>query len=189
MEIVHYSILKLVLTAIELVGYDYFKVKTSNDGIQNRERVFCYELYHRLRQIQDNYCKDLTINGELDKRGRSAFSDEKPDFLFHIPGTDDNNAAIIEVKNTRENIENDIQKMNVFIEKYKNQMGISIIYNQTFSSVEKHIKGIDELKFIKNKEIIFVIAASDPAHIKCKSLLEIMGDYSDRPCVIGGQYE
>ena len=52
---------------------------------------------------------------------------------------------------------------------------ISLIYSQTFSSVEKYIKSLDELYKIENKDSIFIIAASDPAHIKYKSLMEITG--------------
>ena len=177
MEIIHYTILKLVLNAVENMGYPYFKVLASDSPkqTQEREKVFCYEFYHRLRQIQDNYCKDLTLHSEFDRIKTLYNRNEMPDFIFYISETDYSNAAIIEVKNTRQMMENDIQKIENFINQNKCKMGISLIYSQTFFSVEKYIKGIDELHEIKNKDNIFIIAASDPGHIKYKSLMDIIG--------------
>ena len=177
MEIIHYTILKLVLNAVENVGYPYFKVLASDSPkkVLEREKIFCYELYHRMRQIQDNYCKDLTLNSEYDRFRALYKRNEMPDFLFYISETDYSNTAIIEVRNTRQMMENDIHKIEEFINQNKCKMGISLIYSKTFSSVEKYIKGNDELYELKNKENIFIIAASDPAHIKCKSLMEITG--------------
>ncbi|MCL2804569.1 MAG: hypothetical protein FWD26_01340 [Treponema sp.] len=176
MEIMSYNILKLVLDALQIVGYPYYKVPTTDDRnkLQNRERVFCYEFYHRMRQIQDNHCKELTLNGELDKRGRINYNNEIPDFLFHIPGTDSNNEAIIEVKNSLQII-TDLQKIDRFINEHNYKFGILIIYNNTFSKVQKEVKNSREkLTNIKNKENIYIIAASDHAHIKHILLSDIL---------------
>src|SRR5438093_1468159 len=54
-----------------------------------RERVYCYELYHQLRNaLPSNFpCK---LHGEVDKLGhslfRSALEGAKPDFIVHVPG-------------------------------------------------------------------------------------------------------
>ena len=176
MDSFHYNILNLVGRAAENVGYPYYKVTTSENPqkLHDRERVFCYELYHRMRQIQDNYCKDLTINGELDKSGRLDYDSEKPDFLFHIPGTDNHNEAIIEVKNVLQ-VEADLKKINVFIKHHKYKVGILFVYNHSLIAVEKFIKKNNELFDIECKDKIYIIAGNDPAHIKCKSLMEITG--------------
>jgi hypothetical protein len=176
MEIMSYTILKLVLDALYNVGYSYFKIPTTDDKYktQNRERVFCYELYHRIRQIQDNSCKNLTLNGELDKRGRANYNNEIPDFLFHIPGTNNFNEAIIEVKNTLQII-GDLQKIDKFISEHNYKLGILLVYNHTFSKVQKEFKSIKEdLANIKNKENIYIIVASDPVHIKHKLLSDML---------------
>jgi hypothetical protein len=175
MGITSYTILKLVLDALQIVGYPYFKIPTADDEYKvQRERVFCYELYHRMRQIQDNYCKDLTINGELDKRGRKNYNKEIPDFLFHIPGTNNFNETIIEVKNTLQII-GDLQKIDNFISEHNYKFGILLIYNNTFFKVQKEIKFIrEDLANIKNKENIYIIAASDPGHIKHMLLSDVL---------------
>jgi len=50
MEIISYNILKLILNTLQIVGYPYYKVPTTDNKnkLQNRERVFCYELYHEM---------------------------------------------------------------------------------------------------------------------------------------------
>jgi hypothetical protein len=64
-----------------------------------RERVYCYELYHQLRCI----CPALSISAEPDKRGNSAFpagiKRPNPDLIFHVPGSNDDNLAVVEVEN------------------------------------------------------------------------------------------
>ena len=177
MEIIHYSVLRLVLNAVENIGYPYFEVPTIDNPrkLQERERVFCYELYHRMRQTQDNYCKSITLNSKSNRAKRISLHSETPDFIFYVSETDANDTAIIEVRNTRRMIENDIQKIDDLISQDKCKVGISLIYSQTFSSVEKYIKSLDELREIENKDSIFIIAASDPAHMKYKSLVKITG--------------
>jgi hypothetical protein len=62
-----------------------------------RERVYCYELYHQLRCLPLN----TTVTAEPDKRGNPSFATGRapnPDMVFHTPGNDSNNAAVIEVE-------------------------------------------------------------------------------------------
>ena len=86
---------------MKLVGPEYFKIITTyNTGGIIRERVFCYELYHQLRQILP---KDdpITLHAEIDKRGHIDFGPDdrrNPDFIFHTPGTHKGNTLVIEVK-------------------------------------------------------------------------------------------
>ncbi|MCL2764071.1 MAG: hypothetical protein FWD40_02170 [Treponema sp.] len=182
MEIISYNILKLVLDTIEHVGYNFFKVPTTDDKqiLLNSERVFCYELYHRIRQLQDNYCKELTLNGVLDNKRRINYKNEIPDFLFHIHGTTSCNGAIIEVKNTLQII-TDLNIIDKFINEYNYKLGILLIYNYTFSKVQKEFKNSkEEYTNIKNKENIYIIAASDPGHIKHLLLSDIL-EYGATP--------
>jgi hypothetical protein len=87
--------------SLESVGQEYFRLTTTYEpsGIV-RERVFCYELYRRIRlTMSDDHA--LSLNGEIDKRGHVDFhpADQKnPDFVFHVPGTHEGNTLVVEVK-------------------------------------------------------------------------------------------
>ena len=59
------------------------------------ERMYCYELYHRWRPLIQSRLSGYVLNGELDKR--AWMWDAIPDFLVHMPNTD-NNALAVEVK-------------------------------------------------------------------------------------------
>jgi len=61
-----------------------------------RERVYCYELYHQLRCRMGS--SQLMLMGEPDKRGHHALPPINPDFILHIPGEINVNAAAIEVE-------------------------------------------------------------------------------------------
>jgi hypothetical protein len=166
------------MKAAENVGCNYYKTPSNNlEKQQNRKQIFCYELYHRMRQLQDNHCKELTLNGELDKSGRAVYNDGKPDFLFHVSGTDSFNEAVIEVKNTLhiKEVKEDIQKINAFIKGHEYKIGILFVYDHALPTVKKFINAIRELDTLESKDSIFVIVAKDPWHIKAISLSEITG--------------
>jgi hypothetical protein len=90
----------------------------------------------------------LILNGEIDKQKHPFFKklDEgyaKPDFLIHIPGSMDENYAIIEVKHsiTTEGILKDLNTLNIFIQKALYKRGIYLIYGDeananSFSQIE-----------------------------------------------------
>jgi len=171
------NIVKLVIEAIKNVSNDYIRIERADGGQQYRERVFCYELYHQMRQIQDDFCKSLIINGELDKRSYSGFNNKVPDFLFHVPGNNDNNEAIFEVKNTLENkdeIINDFKKIDKFINEHGYKIGIFLLYNHSFSDEKQKIKNILEKCEVKNKEKIFIITTKNPSEVECKVYSEIL---------------
>ena len=172
----NYNIVGLVTEAAKNVTAGYYKVETANGEQKYRERVFCYELYHQMRERQKNYFYGLIINGELDKTGNINYKREKPDFVIHVQGTDDRNEAIIEVKNTlqEEDVYKDIGKIDRFIRNHKYKMGIFLTYNQPLSEVEKVIKEIRVLRCIENKENIYIIAADNSKNIEVKQLSEIV---------------
>lgn len=71
-----------------------------------RERVYCYELYHQLRTFSDALegiaagAPDYLLSGEIDKAGLNVITvdgREKPDLVWHVPGTS-RNAVVVEVK-------------------------------------------------------------------------------------------
>jgi hypothetical protein len=118
-----------LITATGRIEDCYFRVQTASKNgptVVYRERVYCYELYHQLRNaIPDN--GEYTLMGELDKRGHEIFHGGKvPDFVFHVPGTMKGNLAVMEVKridnNENDEIQNDCDKLRKFVEeegKYK----------------------------------------------------------------------
>ena len=90
------DILKQAAASIE---GEYFHLPIDGGDPVYRERVYCYELYHQMRARWPESC-EYFLNGEVDKGGHPYFEklgSPKPDFIVHIPGTD-NNYAVIEVK-------------------------------------------------------------------------------------------
>ncbi len=94
-----------LLKASKLISADYFNMEVANTSeLIYRERVYCYELYHRLRQKLPNDFP-FTLQGELDKKNHPIISQAcgeiKPDFLVHMPGNMASNLVIVEVKSSK----------------------------------------------------------------------------------------
>ena len=123
--------------SIKNIESRYFQV-IRYEGLPTwRERVYCYELYHQLR----NYLPKgfpYTLHGEIDKRGQEIICKEfekkpNPDFVVHQPGTKEN-LVIMEVKSSggisEDKIRKDMEKLKTFIDipiGYKN--GIFLVYD------------------------------------------------------------
>lgn len=98
------TFLKALFCATANMGETYFKLPVAYDQkFVFRERVYCYELYHQIRQfIPIDY--PYILNGEIDKLGHPQISSNcgslKPDFLVHNPGkmASVDNLVIVEVK-------------------------------------------------------------------------------------------
>jgi hypothetical protein len=89
----------ILRAATAAVPTEYFLLPLHGAAPIYRERVYCYELYHRLRCLWPER-SHYRLNGEVDKRNHPYFQDDeqpKPDLLIHQPGTGDNFAAV-EVK-------------------------------------------------------------------------------------------
>lgn len=81
-----------------MIDHHYFQIELfGEDRPIFRERTYCYELYHQLRNvIPDNF--HYKLDGELDKNGHPIFRGRRiPDFIVHNPGTM-RNLVVIEVK-------------------------------------------------------------------------------------------
>jgi hypothetical protein len=98
----------------------------------NRERVYCYELYHQMRLL---WPKDSVyrLNGEVDKVGHPYFGAggaPKPDLLVHQPGHR-NNYAIGEVKPWQAvtaGIRKDLTTLALFRNEFWYERAIYLIY-------------------------------------------------------------
>lgn len=88
--------------ATALIEPHYFKLPVA--VLENpvfRERVDCYELYHRLREVLPHDFS-YQLDGELDKNGHPLIHRSvgavKPDFLVHERGVMNKNLVVVEVK-------------------------------------------------------------------------------------------
>ena len=135
--------------ALLKVEGDYFRLVTTynSEGIV-RERVFCYELYHQIRlrianQVLPAEYTPVRLHGESRKQGHPDFDkrDQKdPDFIFHAPGTHNQNILVVEVKGelTAEGISKDFATLTTFL-KYQYQAGVFILFNHSFEQFSQSI--------------------------------------------------
>lgn len=122
--------LPYIVEALNSVEQHYIKLPAIHQasGII-RERVFCYEFYHQLRNtIPHN--REVVINGEIDKRGYPTFDSQNPDFVFHIPGSNAGNAVVCEIKGDvrKPGLRKDLETICHFIEEKNYQSGVLIVF-------------------------------------------------------------
>lgn len=92
----------IIRRASERVGDNYFSLPVENGDDAQLERIYCYELYHQMRDAWPKPCP-FTLSAEVDKRrhpiiGALDGGRVIPDLLVHTPGSMAGNHAIIEVK-------------------------------------------------------------------------------------------
>lgn len=142
------QLIDLITESLGAIDPQYYKLLTAynSEGIV-RERVFCYELYHQIRQLKDNYgaLRNISIHGEIDKSGHTLFeqNDQKnPDFVFHVPGNMIRNSCVVEVKgkiNQKKELIKDLNTIGKFILEYNYLFGISICYNYSLSEIKSRL--------------------------------------------------
>ncbi len=91
---IHWDTFKsaLVSSSCNIDGQFFAVQRYAEEGPEQvqRERVYCYELYHQLRsRLGDSF--PYVLHGELDKRGQEFIetrmkSEPVPDFVVHRPG-------------------------------------------------------------------------------------------------------
>jgi hypothetical protein len=126
--------LQLLEVAVSNVTEQYFQLPVADADTIYRERVYCYELYHQLRCIWDDF--PFSLGGEVDKVGHPHFRNgpyarAKPDLLVHVPGEMARNLASIEVKSVTARVEeltDDLKKLTWFCHHAKYFRGILLIY-------------------------------------------------------------
>ncbi|HSY48261.1 MAG TPA: hypothetical protein VLC46_05575 [Thermoanaerobaculia bacterium] len=92
------TVTEWLLAASSEVGADFMHLPVAGrERAAYRERVYCYELYHRWRSSWDNTFQ-YSLAGEVDKSGHPLIrGNAKPDFLVHVPGMA-RNLLVVEVK-------------------------------------------------------------------------------------------
>ncbi len=131
------NFLRLLLTATARLEPHYFLFQMAGrEDAVHRERVYCYELYHRIRECMPNDYP-YVLDGEVDKAAHPFIVERlgavKPDFIVHIPGTMDRNLTAVEVKsiNARiQDIREDMRILRSFIECARYHKAISLIYGE-----------------------------------------------------------
>lgn len=111
-----------------------------------RERVYCYELFHRIREQMPTDFR-YKLDGELDKSGhpliQKVCGKVKPDFLIHERGMMNRNLVAIEVKPIRASrygIKKDVKTLCCFLEKARYFRAIYLIYGENEKSISKIVR-------------------------------------------------
>ncbi len=149
------------MKATQLIDTHYFKIDVSGSDEQIfRERVYCYELYHHLRNIlRDDF--PYKLDGELDKIGHPMLQDligaKKPDLVVHIPGIMDRNLVVIEVKPISTRIDrfgDDLTTLHLFSNRARYFKAIMLIYGNDESGRIDRLK--EEFRPFSNEEILLI---------------------------------
>jgi len=167
------------------------------------ERHFCYELYHKIRCSMESYYAQnpdtiqLYLQAELKKqqihdvisifpRIQQGLDKEYiPDFLLHSPGHDSHQEVVVEVKtNPRlswEEIKEDLDKLQQFIERYNYNLGIFLYVNVEYQRLINLITTDDHADSIRTdisymNQIRILVKNSLDAPLFEASLGELVGE-------------
>ncbi len=135
--------------ATSLIGPDYFQLPRAGADAAYRERVYCYELYHQLRNVWGGF--PYSLGGEVDKSGQPFFEEgpyaqAKPDLVVHTPGTMVGNLCVVEVKPAGVRAEkgrDDLRKLTWFCRHARYHRGIFLVYGDWDGpqQVEEQVRG------------------------------------------------
>jgi len=133
--------------ATAAVGDTYFLLPILGGNPIQRERVYCYELYHQMRSVWSS--PQYVLNGELDKSGHPKLKDKlgalKPDFLVHSPGSMEENYAAIEVKPavpSRKSIRKDLKSLVKLSREARYRRCLYLIYGRADTELVDRIRDI-----------------------------------------------
>jgi hypothetical protein len=124
----------------------YFRLQIDGGDPIYRERVYCYELYHQMRQRWPA-TTPYYLNGEIDKAAHPILRDlgadtKKPDLLVHQPGYMAGNYAVIEVKSSdagAAGIRKDLASLSLFRTTVGYQRAMYLIYGEHADRVLEQI--------------------------------------------------
>lgn len=171
--------LNALLPATQAIEPKYFRLPIVDGGFQERERVYCYELYHQLRiSLGNDY--HYTLGGEVDKKAHPIIYNHcggiVPDFLVHTPGHmgPEDNLVIMEVKPIRlahpdGHILDDIEKIHCMT-RIENgyYRGIILVFGEGHDQLKQEIQRYFHSHDLCNPEILKLIfhhQAGHPAEI------------------------
>jgi hypothetical protein len=134
--------LSILKEAVAHIEDRYFQVQTAfenGSSLMYRERVYCYELYHQLRNAIP-VTSQYTLMGELDKRAHEIISGSRiPDFVFHVPGTMDGNLVVMEVKriDTSDDLKTDFKKLLQFLEDANYKGAVHLVFGSGGGRIDR----------------------------------------------------
>lgn len=183
------------------LNYAHANSKTRRVAFRHWERVFCYELYHRIRNIiekkvgkgeNSKYWGSVILQGELQKNELEEITLSKynikqlekefiPDLIFHNIKSTEYQELIIEVKTKPKLIfpsfKNDLIKLSQFITNYKFKEGMLIIANNNFEAIKKKIKTHNSqlnIDYKKQEKIYIVVKENALTKAKFENLGNII---------------
>lgn len=177
----------IIRQAMTQVSPSYILLKTAGSNPNYRERVYCYELYHQMRclQEQNSQAYNFVINGEIDKRGHRLITEKfNPDFVMHDPGSMENNTCVVEVK-TRSNskyeihtvgLRKDLKTITCMLHCYGYHFGALIYVGVSEEKATSLLYSADipHLNDIADRVAVFFQSKQDPKNIKVEFLKEIL---------------
>lgn len=135
----------ILVEATKAILSEYFQLPVAGqEDLVYRERVYTYELYHRIRTF---WPKDTpySLSGEVDKSGHPLIRGNnldrtKPDLLVHVPGRMECNELVMEVKPInaeRRGIEKDLQTLTAYRRHANYQRAILLVYGNSQDQFER----------------------------------------------------
>jgi hypothetical protein len=156
--------LELIKSALRNVNVDVIELSKKiyndqrsreNEKLRNRyqERVFTYEFYHQLRLIG---IEGYKLQPEVAKGYQLLPMGNKiPDFIIHVPNSDEN-CAVLEFKvATNSRIKPDFQKLLDFKRQLHYVYLIEIIFGEGENLIQRK-RRIEELRKVTGKQIIVI---------------------------------
>lgn len=178
----------LIKRAMAHVEAKYILLEVAGGNPKHRERVYCYELYHQMRSLQE-HCKEqsgFTINGEIDKDGPQKVDQNfNPDFVMHTPGDMENNGCVVEVKVRNNNgnglpskrgVHKDLKTITCMLHCYNYQCGALIFVDVSEEEIAPILQEADiaHLNDISDCVMVFFQSKNDPCNVSSKNLKEIL---------------
>jgi hypothetical protein len=165
-------LIDIIQESISDMNEEYFNLPVAGEEnpIQ-RERVFCGELYHQIRNRLDEF--PYNINIEPDKTMHPIIEELcgaiNPDFIIHKFGemTSESNLAVVEVKRSEGNLTGgilkDMKAINCLTTIQNGYYGGIIIVFGELSELRKNnlITRISENKHEETKKIILMLSSSN----------------------------
>ena len=156
--------------ATSRIGREYFllPVAGSDDSIY-RERVYCYELYHRLREFFEASGFQYSLAGEVDKNGHTIIypklGAKKPDLIVHKPKTMEDNLIVVEVKPIRTDIreaKKDIETLIGFLDHAQYYRASHLVYGGNEKDINEYVRGVFETDQLKYSNLLYLFWHKSP---------------------------